>query len=178
MLRYLQGTISLGLMYKRGADLPVVGYSDASHGDDSDTRRGRAGYVFLSGGAVVSWKSSLLETITHSSCESEYLALSGAGNEAIYLSQMQKELGIAGEWGVLLLGDNESSMKLAENSVFHKRSKHIEIKYHSIRERVAKKNIELKFVRSEEQAADMLTKAVSVKVLKVNCALVGLVHEE
>ena len=87
-------------------------------------------------------------------------------------------MGIAGAGGVLLLGDNESSMKLAQNPVFHKRSKHIEIKYHSIIERVAKKKIQLKFVRSEEKAAHMLTKAVSVKVLKVNCALVGLVHEE
>ena len=60
---------------------------------------------------------------------------------------MQKELGIASNGGVLLLGDNESSMKLAENPVFHKRSKHIEIKYHSIRERVAKKKFELKFVK-------------------------------
>ena len=178
MLRYLEGTLAFGLLCKKGSDLQVFGYSDASHGDDSDTRRGRAGYAFLSGGAAVSWKSIMLETVTHSSCESEYLALSVAGNEAIYLSQMQKELGIAGEGGVLLLRDNESSMKLAENPAFHKRSKHVEIKYHSIRERVAKKKIELKFVRSEEQAADMFSKAVSAKVLKVNCVLVGLVHEE
>ena len=148
---------------------------DASHGDDVDTRKGRTGYVFLSGGAAVSWKSGLLETVTHSSCESEYLALSAAGNEAIYLSQMQKELGIGGG-SVLLLGDNESSLNLAENPVFHKRSKHIEIKYHSIRERVTKKKINLQFVRSEDQAADMLTKPVSVKVLKKNCDLVGLVY--
>ena len=115
------------------------GYSDASHGDDVDTRKGRAGYVFLSAGAAVSWKSSLLETVTHSSCESEYLALSSAYNGAIYLSRMQGELGIGGKGSVLIFGDNESSMKLDENLVFHKRSKHIEIKWHSIRERVAKR---------------------------------------
>ena len=128
--------------------MPVIGYSDASHGDDVDTRKGRTGYVFLSG-AAVSWKSGLLETVTHSSCESEYLALSAAGNEAIYLSQMQKELGIGGG-SVLLLGDNGSSLKLVENPVFHKRSKHIEIKYHSIRERVSKKKISLHFVKNED----------------------------
>ena len=121
MLRYLKGTLNLGLMYEKGADLKVHGYSDASHGDDIDTRKGRAGYMFQSGVAAVSWKSSLLETVTHSSCESEYLALSYAGNEAIYLSQMQGELGVAGKSRVLIIGDNESSMKLAENSVFHKR---------------------------------------------------------
>ena len=75
-------------------------------------------------------------------------------------------------------GDNESSLKLAENPVFHKRSKHIEIKYHSIRERVSKKKIKLQFVKSEDQAANMLTKPVSVKVLKKNCAIMGLVYEK
>ena len=98
----------------------------------------------------------MLEIVTRSSCENEYLALSGAGNEAIYLSQMQKELGIGGG-SVMLLGDNESSLKLAENPVFHKRSKHIEIKYHSIRERVSKKKTSLQFVKSEDHATNMLT---------------------
>ena len=157
-------------------ELPVVGYSDASHGDDVDTRKGRAGYVFLSAGAVVSWKSSLLEIVTHSICESDYLALGYTGNVAIYLSQMQGELGVGGKGGVLILGDNESSMKLAENPVFHKGSKHIEIKWHSIRERMAKKKIRLEFVKSEDQAADMMTKAVPVKVLRKNCVSIGLVE--
>ena len=62
MLRYLKGTTNLGLMYEKGAELPVLGYSDANHGDDVDTRKGRARYVFLSGGAAVSWKSSLLDS--------------------------------------------------------------------------------------------------------------------
>ena len=57
VLRYLKGTVNVGLMYEKGADFPVHGYSDASHGDDVDTRKGRAGYVFLSAGAAVSWKA-------------------------------------------------------------------------------------------------------------------------
>ena len=74
--------------------------------------------------------------------------------------------------------DNESFLKLAETPVFHKRSKHNEIKYHSIRERVSKKKIGLQFVKSEDRATDMLTKPVSVKVLKKNCDMVGLVYEK
>ena len=91
-----------------------MGYCDASHDDDVDTRKGRGGYVFFSASADVNWKSTLLEVMTHSSCENGYLTLSVAGNEALYLSQMQKELGVGVVDGVLL-GDNESSMKLAEN---------------------------------------------------------------
>ena len=83
----------------------------------------------------------------------------------MYLSQMQGELGVGGKGGVLIFGNNENSVKLAENPLFHKRSKHIEIKWHSIKERVAKKKIRLEFVKSEDQAADMMTNAVPVKVL-------------
>ena len=175
MLRYIRGTLTHGLLYQNGGDLPVWGYSDSSHGNDEATRKGRGGYVFISDGAAISWRSSLLEAVTHSSCESEYVALSTAGNEALYLSQLQGELGIAGRAGVLLLGDNESSLKLAKNPVFHRRSKHIELKWHSMRERVAKGLIRLQFVKSEFQAADMLTKAVRVKILETNCAMIGLV---
>ena len=103
--------------------------------------------MFISAGTAISSRSSLLETVTHNSCESEYVALSYAGNEAMYLGQMQAELGIeklgVGGRAVLVLGDNESSMKLAEDPIFHRRSKHIEIKWHSIRERVAKWQIVL-----------------------------------
>ena len=143
MLRYLKVTLGMGLMYKKGGVLPVRGYNDASHARESDTRKGRGGYVFMSGGAAVRWRTNLLETVTYSTCESEYVALSNAGNEAMYLRQMQGERGNYGSGGVLLLEDNESSMKLAENQVFHRQSKNIEIKYHSIRNRVAKNQIRL-----------------------------------
>ena len=113
MLRCNRGTESHQLLYQCGGELPVWGYSDNSHGNDEATRKGRDGYVFISGRAAISWRSSLLETVTHSSCESEYVALSTAGNEALYLRQLQGELGIGGGAGVLLLGDNESSLKLA-----------------------------------------------------------------
>ena len=77
----------------------------------------------------------MLKVVTHSSCESEYVGLSEAANEAVYLSQLQQEMGIGGG-PLLLLGDNEFSLKLATNPVFHQRSKHIRTKYHSLQDRV------------------------------------------
>ena len=77
----------------------------------------------------------MMKVVTHSSCESEYVGLSDSGNEAIYLNQLQGEFNVGGP-SVLLNGDNESSLKLAENPVFHQRSKHILLKYHSLRDRV------------------------------------------
>ena len=117
----------------------------------------------MSTGAPISWRSSVIKVITHSSCESEYVGLSDAGNEAVYLSQLQDEMSI-GKNGVLLYGDNESSMKLAENPVFHQRSEHILLRYHSIRQRVEKGMLELCKVDTELNAADMMTKHVGVGV--------------
>ena len=174
VLRYVSATAGDGLMFKRGAQIAVWGYSDAGHAGDQETSRGRHGYVFLSAGAAVSWRSSMMKLVTHSSCESEYVGLSEAGNEAVHLRQLQGELGI-GEGSVLVLGDNESSIKLALNPVFHRRSKHIRIKFHSLRDRVEEGVVELCKVDTGLNAADMLTKNVGVGILKVCKGLVGMV---
>ena len=173
VLRYVSGTVGEGLLYKRGAQVAVWGYSDSSHSGEVGTSRGRAGYVFISAGAAISWRSAMLKVVTYSSCESEYVGLSESGNEAMYLLQLQGELDI-GNPGVLLYGDNESSLKLAENPVFHQRSKHILIRYHSLRDRVEKKQIELCKVDTGLNAADMLTKNVGVGILKVCKGLIGM----
>ena len=135
----------------------VWGYSDAGHAGDRETSRGRSGYVFMSAGVAVSWRSSMMKVVTHSSCESEYVGLSEAGNEAVYLQQLQGEMKIGTE-KVLLLGDNESSLMLAMNPVFHHRSKHIRIKYHSLRDRVEEGLIELGKADTGLNAAECLRK--------------------
>ena len=174
VMRYVSGTVNEGLLYKRGAQVEVWGYSDASHAGEKATSRGRAGYIFLSAGAAISWRSSMMKVVTHSSCESEYVGLSDAGNESIYLMQLQGELGVGGSC-VLVYGDNESSLKLAENPVFHQRSKHILLKYHSIRDQVEKGIVELSKVDTGLNAADMLTKSVGVGILKVCKSLAGMI---
>ena len=173
VLRYLSDTVGEGLMYKRGAQVEVWGYSDSGHAGERETSRGRSGYVFLSAGAAISWRSSMMKLVTHSSCESEYVGLSEAGNEAVYLNQLQGEMNI-GRMSVLLLGDNESSLKLAMNPVFHQRSKHIRIKYHSLRDRIEEGLIELCKIDTGLNAADMMTKNVGVGVLKICKGLVGM----
>ena len=107
----------------------------------------------------------MMKLVTHSNCESEYVGLSEAGNEAVYLPQLRGEMQI-GKKSVLLMGDNESSLNLALNLVFHQRSKHIRIKYHS-RDRVEGGLIELCKVDTGLNVADMLTENVGVGVLKI-----------
>ena len=106
-----------------------------------------------------------MKVVTHSSCESEYVGLSESGNEAIHLNQLQGELDVGGP-SVLLYGDNESSLKLVENPVFHQRSKHILLKYHSLRDRVETGLIELCKVDTRLNAADMMTKSAGVGILR------------
>ena len=104
------------------------------------------------------------------------MALTHAAQEALYLQQLQEELGIDHEGlGVLLLCDNQSSMKIAQNPVFHKRSKHIAIRYHFIREKVKSGEMELQFVRTKAMAADQLTKNVGLQVLVTGKDLMGMV---
>ena len=78
MLPYVKGTVGEGLGYTPGEDLAVWGYSDASYGSDRETKKGRSGYVFLSGGAAVSWGSTLRDVVAQSSTEVEYMAMGHA----------------------------------------------------------------------------------------------------
>lgn len=174
VMRYVSGTIGEGLLYKRGAQVEVWGFSDASHAGEKETSRGRAGYIFMSAGAAISWRSSMMRVVTYSSCESEYVGLAEASNEAVYLQQLQEEM-VIGKESVLLFGDNESSLKLAENPVFHQRSKHIRLRYHSIRDRVAEGLIELCWVDTGLNAADMMTKIVGVGTLNICKGLTGMI---
>ena len=110
-----------------------------------------------------------------SSTETEYMAMTSAVQEGLYLQMMQRELGIEPEeGGTLLLLDNQSAIKLARNPVFHKRSKHIAIKYHFVREKLESKEFTFEFVRTLEMAADQLTKHVGVKILGVGKTLMGM----
>ena len=175
VLRYIKGTVGEGLAYSPGEDVAVWGYSDASYGSDNETKRGRSGFVFMSGGAAVSWGSKLQEVVALSSTEAEYMAISHAMQEGLYLTMLQTEMGIQKEeGGTLLLVDNQSSIKLAKNPVFHKRSKHIAIRFHFIREKIDSGEMQLEFVRTLAMAADQLTKHVGLKVLDIGKKLMGM----
>ena len=175
VLRYVKGTVGEGLGYSPGEEIAIWGYSDASYGSDEETKKGRSGYVFMSGGAAVSWGSKLQEVVALSSTEAEYMAICHAMQEGLYLRMLQMEMGInPGESGTLLLVDNQSSIKLAKNPVFHKRSKHIAIRFHFIREKVENGEFSLEFVRTLSMAADQLTKHVGVKVLDIGKKLMGM----
>ena len=103
------------------------------------------------------------------------MALTHATQEAMYLSNLQAELGIDGDGGgVILLSDNQSSMKNAQNPAFHKRSKHIAIRYHFIREKVESGEVVLQFIGTKLMAADQMTKHVGMQVLAIAKEVMGM----
>lgn len=178
ILRYLKGTRTTGLTYSAsGSSRPPVlqGYVDASWGEDLDTRRSQTGYVFVLGNAAVSWKSKLQPTVALSSTEAEYMALGAAACEALYLRNLLGELCPASVPGsVTLFEDNQSTIKQAFNLQSSERTKHIDIRYHFIKDHISKGDIALEYIPTERQPADALTKSLDrVKVFSSRQSLLG-----
>jgi len=163
ILRYLNGSRQLGLLYRANALNEMVGYSDADWAGDVGDRKSTSGYVFLLGGAAVSWKSTKQTTVALSTAEAEYVALSTASQEAIWLQQLLSDLSGKVVETMTIFEDNQSTICLARNQSVHGRTKHIDIKYHFIRDLVEAGRIELSYCATENMVADILTKGVSIK---------------
>src|SRR3954470_2664430 len=143
MLRYIKGTKNFKLMLGTIAtgdnpEKPILsGYSDANWGNDLDSRRSTSGYIFLVSGGVVSWSSKRQATVALSSTEAEYMALTQATKEAIWMHTFLNELGFhSNDDATTIFEDNQSAIALAKNLVHHTRTKHIDIRHHYIREKL------------------------------------------
>lgn len=172
VLRYLKGTADLGIWYKYGED-DVQGFADADWAGSIHDRRSFTGYAFMMNGGCISWDSKKQRTVALSSTEAEYMALSEAAKEAIYLRRILDELGINID-KVKLCNDNIGAQRLATNPVFHVRTKHIDIRHHFVREVVDAGLIRLEHVASEEMPADVLTKGLSRPEHETCVGLLGL----
>lgn len=161
ILRYIQGSADLRLVYKHHKDASVlVGYSDADWGGDQNDRKSTSGYVFKVFGNVVSWASRKQSTISQSSTEAEYIALAQAVNEAKWIRQLLIEIGIVIHQPITIFEDNQSCIRIAEEPREHKRMKHVDIKYCFIRDEIAKGIIEVKYKPTSDQTADIMTKGL------------------
>lgn len=159
IFRYLIHSKDLSIVYHGNHEL--VGYSDSDYAGDLDTRKSNTGYIFLFNGGPVTWSSRKQNTVALSTTESEYMAASEAAKEILWLRQFLCD--IKEPQGLInLYVDNQSAIKLINNPVFHRKSKHIDIKYNFVRENVAKKIIDIKYVDTSNQLADFLTKALPV----------------
>uniref|UniRef100_A0A2N9EKE5 Integrase catalytic domain-containing protein n=1 Tax=Fagus sylvatica TaxID=28930 RepID=A0A2N9EKE5_FAGSY len=162
ILRYLRGTSDHALCY-HGGDLRLTGYSDADWASDKDERKSTSGYAFILGGGAVSWCSKKQSCIALSTMESEYVACSAAVQEAVWLRRFLQRLGVTAhaEDVVLLYSDSTSALAYAKDPKYHGKAKHIELRYHYIRDMVSQGEVILQHISTGSMVADPLTKPIA-----------------
>jgi Reverse transcriptase (RNA-dependent DNA polymerase)/Integrase core domain len=162
ILRYIKGSISLGCVYKRCSDseLKLVGFSDSDLAGNLDDRKSTTGVLFFLGGNIISWFSRKQKVVALSSCEAEYIAAASAACQGIWLETLRADLLGHEFMKIKLKIDNMSAISLCKNPVFHDRSKHIDTRYHYIRENVENGRFEVEHVSTSDQLADILTKSL------------------
>lgn len=162
----------------QGAGLKPYAYVDSDHAGCRDTYRSTSGYVFFMAGAPVSWCSKRQATVALSTTESEYIGLSRATQQAVWLSSFLSEIDLAQEGPLNLLGDNFGSVCLTENSKRHALVKHIEMRHHYVREKVVSGEVSIQRIRSGENVADIFTKALGGSVHSKLISLLGMDRTE
>ena len=136
ILRYVKSTLGYGLLYKKGGDCKLAGFCDADYAGDYDTRHSTTGYVFILGSGAISWCSKRQPIVSLSTTEAEYRAATMAAQESTWLMQLLKDLHQPTKYAPPLYCDNLLAVRLAENPIFHARTKHVEVHYHFIKEKV------------------------------------------
>ncbi|CAK9820302.1 Retrovirus-related Pol polyprotein from transposon TNT 1-94 [Anthophora plagiata] len=162
VLRYLKETSNYGITYcKDGESLKA--YSDSDWAGDIEDRRSCTGNVLILSGGPISWKSKKQPSVALSTMEAEYAALSEISREVIYIKRLLIHMGFEKyvPKPIKILCDNQSAIKLAKDAVFHKRSKHIDIRYHFTRELIERKEVVIEYVRTDLMIADVFTKSLS-----------------
>lgn len=161
LLRYIKGTLNFGLKFRAHGDEELYGYSDANWAGDVDTRRSTSGYVFKIADSTISWSSRKQATVAKSTTEAEYVSLSQATQEAIWMRQLLSDVGHKADKPTLLYEDNQGAIEIAKNQRLHSRTKHIDITFHFIRERISSNEIKVMYCESESMLADIMTKGLS-----------------
>ena len=166
VLRYLKGTANVGISYSPENQIVITGYTDSDYAGDKVERKSTSGYLLTLNESPITWCSQKQGCVALSSTEAEYVALASGAKEAVWIRHSMREQ----EDPTVIHVDNQSCIRLALNPEFHRRSKHIDTKYHVTRDLIERKSIEVDFVPSEEKFADSLTKPlVKAKFEKKIC---------
>jgi hypothetical protein len=175
ILKYLRRTKDLVLVYG-GGDLKLDGYTDSSYQSDIDDSKSVSGYVFTCNGGAVSWRSSKQSTTADSTCEAEYIAASDAAKEAVWIKNYVSELGVVPSIAspVDLYCDNTGAIAQAKEPRAHQKSKHIQRRYHIIREIIGRGDVAIMKIASAEIIADPFTKAMMQNQLDKHLEKMGL----
>lgn len=175
VLRYLKGTVKMKLALAGNNKTSMLfGYADANWAEDKSDRKSNSGFVFIYNGGIISWMCRKQTCVALSSTEAEFVALSEACQEAIWIRKVLLDLNQAVKSPTLIYEDNQSCLKLISGEKLSNRTKHIDTKKHFVRSHVDNGNIECKYCQTEEMVADLLTKPLSgprVEKLRKMCGL-------
>jgi histone deacetylase 1/2 len=158
ILHYLQATTTYGLNITRESLLTLLGFTNADGAGSIDNCKSTGGYLVYLGSTPISWKFGKQLTVARSSIEVKYKALADGTTEILWIRSLLAELRISTSSMTMLWCDNLGATFLSANPVFHARTKHVEVDYHFVRDRVAKREIQVRFISSKDQLADVLTK--------------------
>ena len=136
VLRYLCGTSNYGILYTDTSDVTLAGFSDSDWAGNLDDRRSIIGYAFSIGSRVIAWSSKKQSIVALSSCEAEYQALCASTCEVIWLRRLLNDAREEQKKSTSIKSNNQSTIKLEYNPVFHKNTKHIDTQFHFVREKL------------------------------------------
>jgi hypothetical protein len=175
IVRYLKGTRELKLVLGGTNPISLVGFTDSDWANCLDTRRSVGGYAFTLGSGVISWTTRKQKTVASSSCEAEYTAAFECAKEAIWLRTLLSSIDLTPAASTPILCDNNAAINLSEDPSLHQRVKHIDIKFHFLRERVHSGDLKLSYINTHDNIADIFTKALDTTKFEKLRRFLGLI---
>lgn len=161
VFRYLKGTTELGILYRKGGEGSLFAYSDSDYAGDLDGRKSTSGYVFKMSSGAVAWSSKKQPVVSLSTTEAEFIAAAACACQSVWMQRVLGKLGLK-QSKCTIFCDNNSAIKLSKNPVMHGRSKHIDVRFHFLRDLVNNGVVELVHCGSKDQLADILTKPLKL----------------
>jgi hypothetical protein len=176
ILRFIAGTRDWGLFYpkRNGGKAKLMGFSESDLAGDQDDRKSPSGVLFFLGDSPISWQSTKQKVVALSSCEAEYIVVAISACQAVWLARLLAEMSGSVVSKPVLRVDNKPAISWIKNPVHHERSKHIDRRFHLIREYANSGQIEVRFIRIEEQLGDILTKPLGKLKFRELCMKIGL----
>ena len=166
ILRYLKGSWNFGILYKWGWFDELEAFTDSDYAGDVDDRKSTSGYVFLLNSGAVSWASKKQPIVTLSTTEAEFVAAAGCASQAMWMKRVLGMFNQNRSRCVVVYCDNTSTIKLSKNPVMHGRSKHIDVRFHFLRDLTREGLIELVHCSSHNQVADIMTKPLKLEAFQ------------